>query len=74
MQALGVRRFKLVQHTLHAVELLYVPEDPGALPDPAVLTRLAQDCLVPAFAITVSPVPDIPPGPSGKNLYHESHV
>ena len=74
MWELGVRRFKLLQRTVHDVELQYVPR-PGIDDIPAAgFQALVDRYLSPDLLVLPRRVADLPRTANGKYLTHESLV
>lgn len=74
MPDLGIQKFKLIQTTPQDVELHYMA--PAEIPDltQEVAQRLIDYYLASVLRVTPMRVSDIPRGPGGKYLMHESRV
>lgn len=64
--ALPLKQFQMIQTAHDRIELRYVPADPGLRPDPALITARLRASLHPSVHVTLTAVPEIARGPSGK--------
>ncbi|HXQ40709.1 MAG TPA: AMP-binding protein [Candidatus Udaeobacter sp.] len=71
---LGLGQYKLIQTTLHDIELHYVLREGAAELEPGVIQNVIDRYLSPGFKVRPVRVSGIPRAPSGKFLMHESLV
>ncbi|MEA2781356.1 MAG: hypothetical protein QOK29_2900 [Rhodospirillaceae bacterium] len=74
LAALGVRQYKLVQTTLHDVELRYIPENESTQVSDEWAQRLVERHIAPILRAKAIRTTDLPRRSGGKYLMHESLV
>ncbi|WP_119274082.1 AMP-binding protein [Taklimakanibacter deserti] len=66
----GLHQFKMIQHSLAEIELLYIPHGTVELSS-ARAQELVEEHMGPGFNVKCTKVENLPPAPNGKYMMHE---